>query len=605
VASLIEDYALIGDTHTAALISREGSLDWMCVPRFDSGSCFGALLGGRDAGRWLISPVGPIRAIRRRYRPGTLVLETEMDTDEGTVRIIDCMPPREEFPEVVRLVQGVRGRVSMKMDLVIRFDYGLTVPWVRSVDGSMRAIAGPDGLSFWSHVATEGRDMATVAEFTVGEGQEIPFELAWFPSHLEPPRPLAARFIVEDTERWWRAWSDQCTYHGPWRDAVIRSLITLKALTYAPTGGIVAAPTTSLPEQLGGSRNWDYRYCWLRDATFTLMALMGAGYIDEAKQWRSWLLRAVAGDVSKIQIMYGPAGERRLPEWEADWLSGYEGSKPVRIGNAASTQFQLDVYGEVMDVLHQARRVGHDIGRDTSWDLQLALMDFLESGWRQPDEGLWEVRGPRRHFTHSKVMAWVAADRAVHAVEQFGLEGPLDRWRALRSEIHREVLTKGWSHEKNAFTQSFGGEDLDASLLLMPMVGFLPPDDRRVVSTVAAIERELLRDGFVRRYRTDTNGGAAVDGLAGSEGTFLMCSFWLVDNYAMMGRHDEAEALFERLVGLSNDVGLLSEEYDVAAGRLVGNFPQAFSHVSLVNSARNLAGRAGPAHMRHTVVSAG
>jgi len=596
VSARIEDYAIIGDTHTAALVGRDGSIDWLCVPRFDSGACFAALLGGPENGRWLIAPAGPVKAVRRRYLPDTLVLETEFDTDGGTVRVLDCMPPREEYPEVIRLVQGVRGRVEMRMHLVVRFDYGSTVPWVRSLDGSLCAVAGPDALSLWSHVDTRGEDMTTVAEFSVAEGQEVPFELAWYPSHLESPRPLAARFVVEDTARFWRDWSARCTYDGPWREAVMRSLITLKALTFAPTGGIVAAATTSLPETLGGMRNWDYRYCWLRDATFTLMSLMGAGYHDEAVAWRDWLLRAVAGDAAKIQIMYGAAGERRLDEREVEWLSGYEGSRPVRVGNAAAGQYQLDVYGEVMDALHQTRAVGI-AGEEAAWDLQLELMEFLESGWKEPDEGIWEVRGPRRHFTHSKVMAWVAVDRAVQGVERFALTGPVDRWRALRQQIHDEVCEKGWNADKATFTQYYGSDQVDASLLMIPLVGFLPANDDRVAGTVAAVERDLLHDGFVLRYLTSDDG--AVDGLTGREGSFLACSFWLADNYVLAGRAEEARRLFERLVSLSNDVGLLAEEYDPVAGRQVGNTPQAFSHVSLVNTARNLSSEAGPAQHRH------
>ena len=591
MSTRIEDYALIGDTHTAALVSRDGSIDWLCVPRFDSSACFSAILGDREHGAWRIAPAGKVRRVRRAYRPGTLVLETEFETETGTVRLVDCMPPREQHPEIVRMVQGVSGRVDMRMDLVIRFDYGRTVPWVHRADGQLRAIAGPDALSFWSHVETRGEDMSTVAEFSVSEGQDVPFELAWYPSHTAAPRPLAARFVIEDTERYWRGWSDACRYEGPYAEQVLRSLITLKALTYAPTGGIVAAATTSLPELIGGSRNWDYRYCWLRDATLTLMSLMGAGYHQEAAEWRDWLLRAVAGDAAKIQIMYGPAGERRLEEWEVDWLPGYDGSRPVRVGNAAAGQYQLDVYGEVMDALYQARcelgTLDELSGTDEAWSLQGVLMEFLETGWKEPDDGIWEVRGPRRHFTHSKVMAWVAMDRAVQAVEHLGLEGPLDKWRAIRDEIHDEVCRKGWNDEVGAFTQYYGSNELDASVLMIPMVGFLPPDDARVRSTVEAVERELVEDGFVMRYRPRDD--SAVDGLSGGEGAFLACSFWLVDNLALIGRTDDATALFERLLGLCNDVGLLSEEYDPASRRLVGNFPQAFSHVGLVNAARTLA----------------
>ena len=597
VSTPIEDYAIIGDTHTAALVGKDGSIDWLCVPRFDSSACFAAMLGGPEHGRWLIAPAEPVTRVTRNYRPGTLVLETEMETASGVIRLIDAMPPREDYPVLVRTVQGLKGRVPMRMELVIRFDYGTTVPWVTRAAGSLRAVAGPDALSLWSHVHTHGEGMSTVANFIIGEDQEQPFELAWYPSHAEPPRPLAARWIIEDTERYWRQWSDLCTYEGPYREVVLRSLITLKALTYAPTGGIVAAPTTSLPEALGGSRNWDYRYCWLRDATLTLMSLLGAGFHEEARCWRDWLLRAVAGDVAKIQIMYGPAGERRLDEWEADWLPGYEGSIPVRIGNAAAGQFQLDVYGEVMDALHQAR-CDAVTEEAAAWDLQKALVDFVARSWQQPDDGIWEVRGPRRHFTHSKVMAWVAVDRAVQAVERFGLDGPVEEWKKLRQQIHAEVCEKGWNAELGAFTQYYGSSDMDASVLMIPLVGFLPPDDDRVASTVAAIERTLLRDGFVLRYATKDD--ASVDGLTGREGAFLACSFWLVDNYAMMGRRHDAEVLFERLISLRNDLGLLSEEYDPVAGRLVGNFPQAFSHIALVNSARNLASGGESGRGRHS-----
>ena len=587
VSPPIEDYALIGDTHTAALVGKHGSIDWLCVPRFDSPSCFAALLGDPEHGRWIITPDEPVLRVTRRYRPGTLVLETEMETANGIVLLVDAMPPREENPLVVRIVRGLKGKVAMRMELVIRFDYGTTVPWVTRTGGSLRAVAGPEALSLWSRVHCHGRDMRTIAEFTVAEGQEEPFELAWYPSHQEPPRPLAGWWAVEDTEHFWLDWISSCEYDGPWLDEVQRSLLTLKALTYAPTGGIVAAPTTSLPETLGGNRNWDYRYCWLRDATLTLMSFLGAGFHEEARCWRDWLLRAVAGDVSKIQIMYGPGGERRLDEWEADWLPGYEGSVPVRIGNAAAGQFQLDVYGEVMDALHQAR-CDQVTEEQAGWDLQKALLDFLDTGWKEPDDGIWEVRGPRRHFTHSKVMAWVAYDRAVQAVERFGLDGPVDKWRTTRDAIHAEVCDKGWNEQVGSFTQYFGSDTLDASVLMIPLVGFLPPDDARVVATVKAIESNLLKDGFVVRYQTDES-HSGVDGLSGREGAFLACSFWLVDNYALMGRKQEAEALFEKLVGLANDLGLLSEEYDPVAGRQVGNFPQAFSHIALVNSARNLA----------------
>ena len=592
----IEDHAIIGDTHTAALVGCDGTVDWLCVPRFDSEACFASLLGGPDNGYWKLAPAGEVTACRRRYRDGTLVLETEMDTAEGTVRIVDCMPVREHYPEVARLVQGVRGRVQMRMELVVRFGYGSVVPWVRHLDGLLTAIAGPDAVRLWSPVEAHGEGWRTVAEFAVPEGAEIPFMLSWYPSHESPPRPSSSRFVVEETTRFWQEWSSACTYDGPYRDLVVRSLLTLKALAYDPTGGIVAAPTTSLPEALGGERNWDYRYCWLRDATFTLYSLMEAGYRAEAISWRDWLLRAVAGHPQDLQIMYGPAGERRLTEMELDWLAGYEGSRPVRVGNAASGQFQLDVYGEVMDALHLAREVGIDPDVE-AWELQKALLEFLESRWKDPDDGIWEVRGPRRHFTHSKVMAWVAFDRAVKSAAAFGLDGPVEQWAAARDAVRADVLEHGYDAERNAFTQYYGSRELDASVLMIPLVGFLPASDPRVQGTVAAIERDLVDHGFVLRYRPDD--GGSVDGLKGREGAFLPCSFWLADNYTLAGRRDDAVALFERLAGLANELGLLAEEYDPIAGRQVGNFPQAFSHVSLVNSALNLAAAAGPAGPAH------
>ncbi|HZD67153.1 MAG TPA: glycoside hydrolase family 15 protein [Acidimicrobiales bacterium] len=592
----IEDYAIIGDTHTAALVGRDGSIDWACLPRFDSAACLARLLGGEEHGYWRLAPAGEVTACRRRYRDGTMVLETEFDTPEGTVRVVDCMPVRERWPEVSRLVEGVRGRVPMRMDLVVRFDYGSIVPWVSRLDGMLRMVAGPDAVYLWSHVPTSGEGMSTVAEFVAEEGQSIPFLLVYQPSHLSPPRPIDCGFVLADTERWRRRWSEACTFEGEWREPVLRSLLTLKALTYAPTGGIVAASTTSLPETLGGGRNWDYRYCWLRDATLTLQALMHAGYHHEAAAWRDWLLRAVAGDPAKLQIMYGPAGERRLDERVLDWLPGYEGSQPVRVGNGAAGQYQLDVYGEVMDALYQARVVGIDPD-PSAWALQRVLVEFLEGKhWREPDEGLWEVRGPRRHFTHSKVMAWVALDRAVRSVEELGLEGPVDRWRAARQEIHDEVCAKGWNADRQAFTQYYGAERLDASLLMMPLVGFLPVDDQRVVATVEAIRSGLMSNGLVLRYQAESSGD--VDGLEGREGAFLACSFWLADVLALAGRHEEARELFERLLGLRNDVGLLAEEYDAVAGRQVGNFPQAFSHVGLVVTASNLVEAGGPAETR-------
>jgi GH15 family glucan-1,4-alpha-glucosidase len=596
MAAPIEDYALIGDTHTAGLVSRGGSIDWLCLPRFDSPACFAALLGDAGNGRWLLAPAGPVREVRRRYRGDTLVLETEHRTDEGTVRVVDCMPPRQHDPDVTRVVEGVRGRVRMRMELTIRFDYGSIVPWVRQVGGALHAVAGPDSVWLRTPVPVHGENWTTVADFTVAEGERVPFMLTWHASHMRAPRRIDPVQAVDDSQAWWGRWASRIAYQGGWQDAVIRSLLTLKALTYAPTGGIVAAPTTSLPEAIGGVRNWDYRYCWLRDSTFTLYALMLAGLAEEARAWREWLLRAVAGQPKQMQILYGVAGDRRITEQELDWLPGYQGSRPVRIGNAAVDQFQLDVYGEVMDTLHLGRRIGLE-SDEPAWDLQRALMEFLEDHWRDPDEGIWEMRGPRRHFTHSKVMAWVALDRAVKAVEQARLEGPVDRWRALRREIHEEVCREGFDTGRDSFVQFYGGRHLDASLLLIPLVGFLPATDPRVKGTVAAIQRELMADGLVHRYAPE--GSPQVDGLPPGEGTFLACTFWLADNLTLMGRHDEAVAIFERLLELRNDVGLLAEEYDPSTGRQLGNFPQAFSHVALVNTARNLSALPGPDWARY------
>jgi GH15 family glucan-1,4-alpha-glucosidase len=595
VASRIEDYALIGDCQTAALVGRDGSIDWLCFPRFDSGACFAALLGTVDHGRWLLAPAADVKAVRRRYRPGTLVLETEYEVEGGAVRIVDCMPPRTVNPDLVRQVVGVRGRVPMRMELVIRFDYGSIVPWVRQIERGIRAIAGPDTLLLRTTVPLRGEHLTTVADFEVAEGQEIGFDLTWYPSHEALPGEVDVAACIRSTTDWWEAWSARCRYRGPWRDAVVRSLITLKAMTYAPTGGIVAAPTASLPERIGGVRNWDYRFCWIRDATFTLYALMMGGYIDEARAWREWLLRAVAGDPEQIQIMYGLGGERRLTELLLDWLPGYEGSAPVRVGNAAHTQLQIDIFGEVMDALHVARREGL-APDDDAWRVQRALVEHLERIWDQPDEGIWEVRGPRRHFTHSKLMAWVALDRVVKDIERFGRPGPVDRWRALRDHIHEEVCRQAYDPGRNAFVQYYGATDLDASVLMMPLVGFLPPGDPRIRGTVEAIERELVHDGLVARYPTRPS----LDGLPPGEGTFLPCSFWLADNLAMIGRTADARRCFERLLGLANDVGLLSEQYDVETKRLVGNFPQAFTHVSLVNTACNLSPAPGPAQTRPT-----
>jgi GH15 family glucan-1,4-alpha-glucosidase len=595
VSQRIEDYGLVGDTHTAALIGRDGSVDWLCFPRFDSGACFAALLGDERHGRWLLAPASGVRRVSRRYRPGTLVLETDFETEDGSVRIVDCMPPRQKHPNLVRIVEGLAGRVPMRMQLVVRFDYGSVVPWVshRRRGRLLSAVAGPDALTLRPPVEMRGQDLTTVAEFAVSAGESVPFVVTWHDSYAGAPRPIDPHRAVADTEAWWREWSSRCSYEGEWRAAVERSLIVLKALTYAPTGGIVAAATTSLPEQLGGVRNWDYRYCWLRDATFALYALMTAGYTEEARAWRDWLVRAVAGRPEQMQIMYGVAGERRLSELELGWLPGYEGSAPVRIGNGAALQYQLDVYGELMDSLHQARRAGIP-SHPTAWHVQRVLLDFLESGWREPDEGIWEVRGPRRHFTHSKVMAWVALDRAVKAVERFDLSGPVDRWRRLRDEIHAEVCRDGYDAERKTFTQYYGSSELDASLLMIPLVGFLAPSDARVAGTVEAVQRELLHEGLVRRYSTSTE----VDGLPAGEAAFLTCTFWLADNLALLGRRQEARRLFERVLDLRNDLGLLSEEYDPAVRRLVGNFPQALSHVGLVNTAYNLTTRRGPAEHR-------
>jgi GH15 family glucan-1,4-alpha-glucosidase len=592
--SRIEDYAIIGDCETAALVGRDGSIDWLCWPRFDSGACLAALLGGPEHGRWLMAPAGETPCTSRRYRGDTLVLETEFETDDGAVTVIDLMPLRGTQSDLVRTVAGRRGRVAMRTELVVRFDYGSTVPWVtRMEDGAPGAtlcmIAGPDMLTLRADVPLHGEGLTTVGEFTVAEGETVSFVLTHSPSHLPAPKPVSPAAALADTERFWTEWAARCTYRGEWRDAVMRSLLTLKALTYRPTGGIVAAPTTSIPEQIGGPRNWDYRYCWLRDATLTLLALMDAGYYEEADAWRAWLLRAAAGSPEQLQIMYGIAGERQLHEWTIPWLPGYEGSLPVRVGNAAFGQLQLDVYGEVLDALYQARQGGLD-GRLAAWELSRALVNHLEQTWQREDAGLWEVRGGSQHFTHSKVMAWVAFDRAIRGAEQFGREGPLERWRLARQQLHDEVCARGFDAERNTFVQAYGSAQLDASLLLIPLVGFLPADDPRVRGTVAAIEQRLLVDGLVLRY----DSASTDDGLPAGEGAFLACSFWLADNYALLGRTSDARALFEQLLSLRNDVGLLAEEYDVRAGRLVGNFPQAFSHVGLVNTALNLTRTAPP-----------
>jgi len=591
----LEDYALVGDCHTAALVGRDGSVDWMCLPRFDSPACFSALLGTRDHGHWQIAPSGEVLKVTRRYRPETLILETEMETAEGAVTLIDFMPPRSREPDLVRLVVGKRGRVKMHTELVIRFDYGSIVPWASRTETGFKFVAGPDSLYLDTAVELHGENMRTVGDFEVSAGEEKRFVLMWHPSHEKRAKPIDADNALSATETWWHHWAKDFQYDGPWKDLVLRSLITLKALTYAPTGGIVAAPTTSLPEQLGGTRNWDYRFCWLRDATFTLYSLMLGGFTAEASAWREWLLRAVAGSPSQLNIMYGLGGERRLTEIELPWLKGYENSSPVRVGNAAWSQFQLDVFGEVCDALYAGRRLGLPINEDV-WQLESKLAEYLETCWRDPDEGIWEVRGPRRHFVHSKVMAWVAFDRMVKTIEHLGTKGPVDRWRKNRDEIHREVCESGFDKKRNTFTQSYESKELDASLLMIPLVGFLPPSDPRVVGTVAAIEKELLVDGFVKRYHT----ASQIDGLPPGEGAFLPCTFWLVDNLDAIGRREDAEKLFESLAGLTNDVGLLSEEYDPAVKRLVGNFPQAFTHVALVNSALNLWKPGGPAsHRQH------
>jgi len=584
----LEDYAVVGDLQSAALVGADGAIDWLCLPRFDSDACFAALLGDERHGRWTMAPADHPRPAGRRYRPGTLVLETDLEGDGGAVRLVDCMPPRDEVPDLVRVVEGVRGAVRMRSRLAPRFGYGATLPWIHTWGRWATAGAGPDTLVLTAPVELRREGADLVADFTVAAGERVAFHLGWHRSYERTPAPSDPLRALAGTEAFWSEWSSRCAVRGPWSGAMIRSLITLKALTYAPSGGIVAAATTSLPECPGGTRNWDYRFCWLRDATFVLFALMDAGYASEARAWRNWLVRAVAGDPRQIQVLYGVGGERRLEELELGWLPGYEGSAPVRIGNSAARQQQLDVLGEVMDSLHQSRRLLDPDER--VWALQRGLLEFLEARWERPDHGIWEVRGPRLHFTHSKVMAWVAVDRAVRDVERFGLEGPVERWRSLRRAIHDDVCRHAWDPGKNSLTQAYGSPALDAALLLVPLVGFLPICDARVRGTVAAIERELLEDGLVRRYDTAT----AVDGLPAGEGLFLACSFWLADVWALQGRRDEAVALFERLLSLANDVGLLSEEYDPSARRLVGNFPQAFSHVALLNTARNLTEAGGP-----------
>ncbi|MCX5383280.1 glycoside hydrolase family 15 protein [Streptomyces sp. NBC_00083] len=578
---------------TAALVCRDGTADWLCLPRFDSHAIFAGLLGTEEHGFWRVGPAHngddpPPTADRRRYRGDSLILESEWDTPRGTVRVTDFMPPRDGAPQLIRIVEGVTGRVPMRSTLRMRFSYGRITPWVHKVDGRTVAVAGPDSVWLDTEAETYGKNLTTYSDFTVSPGERVAFTISWQPSHREPPALPEPEASLEATEDFWREWVDHGTYHGPYREAVVRSLITLKALTYAPTGGIVAAPTTSLPEHIGGERNWDYRYTWLRDAAITLSSLLRTGYREEARAWREWLLRSVAGDPENLQIMYGIAGERELGETELDWLPGYENSTPVRAGNGAAHQLQLDVYGEVTEALHLAHMTG--LARnDYASLLQLKLIRYLESHWDQPDEGIWEVRGPRRHFVHSKVMAWVAVDRTIKLIESGDADGPLDKWRQLRDDIHRDVCEKGYDKERNTFTQSYGSKELDASLLLIPQMGFLPPDDKRVIGTIEAIQRELsTRDGFILRYPTTGGGEDNLDGLEGEEGAFLACSFWMADDLAMIGRVDEARKLFEKLLALRNDLGLLAEEWDPHLQRQVGNFPQAFSHVPLIDTALRL-----------------
>jgi GH15 family glucan-1,4-alpha-glucosidase len=590
----IEDYALIGDTRTAALVARDGSIDWLCLPHFDSAACFAALVGDEENGTWRLAPQGTVTASRRAYREDSLVLETTHEADGGRVRIVDAMLAGSDVPRMLRLVIGESGRVAMRSQLRIRFDYGRAVPWVHRNAGTIVAVAGPDAVALYADVPLRGEDLSTVAEFTVGPGDRVGFEMAYFPSYDAQPGPSDVAAALHRTDAFWRKWARTCGYQGPWRANVVRSLLTLKALTSARTGAVLAAPTTSLPEELGGVRNWDYRYCWLRDATFVLVALLNAGFEEEAFAWRAWLLRAVAGNPERIQILYGLRGERNVAEFEAPWLRGYANSRPVRIGNAAANQLQLDVYGEVVDVMYQSHRAGLPPDAD-EWSLSTAVVEAVEKHWAEPDCSLWEMRGERRHFVHSKVLAWVAFDRAIKAIEKFGLDGPAERWRAQRAQLHADVCTRGYDPTRETFTQSYGSRELDAATLLLPLVGFLPPEDPRITGTIRAIERELTVDGFVRRYTQPT---AATDGLPPGEGAFYACSFWLADNYVLQNRRADARAVFERLIGTANDVGLLSEEYDLSAKRLVGNFPQAFSHVGLVNTAYNLAGESKPAEQR-------
>jgi GH15 family glucan-1,4-alpha-glucosidase len=580
----IEDYALLGDCESAALVGRDGSIDWLCWPRFDSNACFAALLGTPEHGRWLIAPEDEVTAVDRRYRGNSMILETTFTTRTGTVTVVDFMPPVGTQSDLVRMIVGKRGSVRVRVELVLRFGYGAIVPWVTRVDEhTLRAIAGPDMVVLHMDRPLHGEGLSTVGEITIREGETASYVLTWRPSHKSMPAAVDPAKALRDTEEFWNDWSSRCTYHGEFRDAVLRSLLTLKALTFRPTGGIVAAPTTSLPEEIGGPRNWDYRICWLRDATLTLIALMDAGYYDEACAWRDWLLRAAAGSPDQVQIMYGLAGERRLIEWEAQWLPGYEASCPVRIGNAAHAQLQIDVYGEVMDAFHQARggRIAESVD---AWQLECALASHLEKIWDTPDSGIWEVRGPRQHFTHSKVMAWVAFDRLIKSAEAYHLDGPLDDWRALRARIHSEICERGFDHALGSFVQAYGSKQLDASLLLLPLVGFLPATDERITGTIAAIEKRLVVDGLVYRY----DSASTDDGLPPGEGAFLACSFWLADNYLLQGRQADARALFSRLLAIRNDVGLLAEEYHPGLKRQLGNFPQGFSHIAIVSTAMNM-----------------
>jgi GH15 family glucan-1,4-alpha-glucosidase len=601
LACKIEDYGLIGDCETAALVGRDGSIDWLCWPAFDSDACFTALLGTSREGRWLIAPADAITKTSRRYWDDTLILETRFATAGGTVAVIDFMPPRGKASDIVRLVRGISGRVKLRMELVIRFGFGTDIPWVKkSEDGeALLAICGPDMTVLRTPIETRGEDMTTVADFEVGEGETVPFVLTYGPSHLDVPEAIDPEQALQDTKDFWTEWSGRCTYKGESRDLVMRSLITLKALTYEPTGGIIAAPTTSLPEILGGAKNWDYRFCWLRDATFTLLALMNSGYTEEASCWHGWLLRAVAGAPAHMQIMYGIKGERRLLEWEADWLPGYEGAQPVRIGNAAHAQLQLDVYGELMDAFHQARVARQAREPDAkfdevTWDIECKVLEHLAEIWNRPDSGIWERRGDGRHYVSSKVMTWVAFDRAIKSAEKFGFEAPLEQWRSLRDTIHRDVCEKGFDRKLNSFVESYGSQLLDASILLLPAVGFLPGDDPRVLGTLAAIEKHMIRDGFVLRH----DRREPADQNQPIEGAFLACTLWLADAYVLAGETDKAQALFDRVVEIANDLGLLAEEFDTAAGRQTGNFPQALTHIALINTAHNLSDAKKPAMQR-------